>query len=76
MTTTADDARRIAPYLPEDALVEQLEDDRASVTLGSWSWDGLAGVIAGLAAPIRVEGPDALRRAVRDLSTRLATAAD
>jgi len=76
VTTTADDARRIAPYLPEDAVVEQLEDDRVSVTLGSWSWDGLAGVVAGLAVPIRVEGPDALRRAVRDLSTRLATAAD
>ncbi|WP_366556902.1 WYL domain-containing protein [Curtobacterium sp. MMLR14_002] len=76
MTTTAGDARRIAPYLPEDAVVEQLEDDRARVTLGSWSWDGLAGVVAGLAVPIRVEGPEALRGAVRDLSTRLATAAD
>ncbi|WP_426724400.1 helix-turn-helix transcriptional regulator [Curtobacterium flaccumfaciens] len=76
VTTTADDARRIAPYLPEDAVVEQAEDDRARVTLGSWSWGGLAGAIAGLSVPIRVEGPEELRGAVRDLSTRLATAAD
>ena len=67
-------ARRIAPYLPEDAVVEQLEGDRARVTLGSWSWDGLAGVGAGLAVPIRVEGPEELVEAVADLADRLRTA--
>lgn len=76
VTTTAGDARRIAPYLPEDAVVEQLEDDRVSVTLGSWSWDGLAGVVSGLAVDFVVAGPHELVEAVADLVRRLRTAAN
>ena len=74
VSMTADDARRIAPYLPEDAVVEQLEDDRARVTLGSWSWDGLAGVVSGLAVDFVVASPDELVEAVADLADRLRAA--
>lgn len=75
VTTTVDDAQTIAPYLPEDAVVEQIDGDRCRITLGSWSWDGLAGVVAGLIVPVRVEGPDELRGAVLELSRRLVIAA-
>ncbi|WP_065964702.1 YafY family protein [Curtobacterium sp. UCD-KPL2560] len=68
---TAGDAERIAPFLPEDAVVEPTGDDRRRVTLGSWSWDGLAGVLAGTTVPFTVEGPEELRVAVEALAARL-----
>ncbi|MBF4608115.1 helix-turn-helix transcriptional regulator [Curtobacterium sp. VKM Ac-1393] len=71
VTMTAADARTITPYLPEDAVVEPLPDERSRVTLGSWSWPGLAGAFAGFAVDFLVEGPDDLRSAVRALSVRL-----
>ncbi len=69
------DADRVAPYLPEDAVVERLGDGRSRITRGSWSWDGLAGVFAGATVPFEVDGPDELRTAVRALAGRLAAAA-
>jgi len=71
---TAADARTIAPYLPEDAVVEPLSDERSRVTLGSWSWPGLAGAFAGFAVDFVVEGPEDLRDAVGALATRLRAA--
>ncbi|PZF57306.1 transcriptional regulator [Curtobacterium sp. MCSS17_008] len=71
------DAARVAPYLAEDAVLEPLDDDddRRRLTLGSWSWDGLAGVVAALTVPFVVEGPDELRAAVRRSADRLERAA-
>ncbi|WP_368003084.1 helix-turn-helix transcriptional regulator [Curtobacterium flaccumfaciens] len=67
----AEDAARIAPFLPEDAVVEALDDGRSRITRGSWSWDGLAGAFAASTVPFAVEGPDALRAAVAALTGRL-----
>ncbi|ROQ16396.1 MULTISPECIES: YafY family protein [unclassified Curtobacterium] len=74
VTMTAADARTITPYLPEDAVVEPLSDERSRVTLGSWSWPGLAGAFAGFAVDFVVEGPEDLRDAVGALATRLRAA--
>jgi biotin operon repressor len=71
VSLTAADAARVAPFLPEDAVLEDADDDRRRLTLGSWSWDGLAGAIAGLTVPFVVEGPEELRAAVDALATRL-----
>lgn len=72
---TGPDAERVAPFLAEDAVLEALDDDRRRLTLGSWSWDGLAAVVAGLTVPFVVEGPEELRAAVRRSAERLERAA-
>lgn len=47
------------------------------MTLGSWSWPGLAGAFAAFAVDFVVEGPEDLAGSVRALSARLsASAAD
>ncbi|ROP72479.1 YafY family protein [Curtobacterium sp. PhB115] len=74
VTVAAADARTIAPFLPEDAVVESLSGDRSRVTLGSWSWPGLAGAFAGFAVDFLVEGPDGLRVAASALAGRLRVA--
>lgn len=74
VTMTAADARTVTPYLPEDAVVEPLSDERSRVTLGSWSWPGLAGAFAGFAVDFVVEGPDDLRDAVVASAARLRAA--
>ncbi|ROS37365.1 YafY family protein [Curtobacterium sp. PhB78] len=71
VTVTTADARTITPYLPEGAVVEPLSDERSRVTLGSWSWPGLAGAFAGFAVDFVVEGPEDLACSVRALSARL-----
>lgn len=72
---TPQDAERVAPFLPEDAVLEPLEDGRSRLMLGSWSWDGLAGAVAALTVPFVVEGPEELRAAVRRSAERLERAA-
>lgn len=74
VTMTAADARTVTPYLPEDAVVESLPDERSRVTLGSWSWPGLAGAFAGFAVDFVVEGPDDLRDATVASAARLRAA--
>jgi predicted DNA-binding transcriptional regulator YafY len=64
----------IAPYLPEDALVVEAGPDRCRITLGSYSWTGLAGVVAGLSVEVTVDGPTELSDAVLALSGRLRAA--
>lgn len=71
---TGPDAERVAPFLPEDTVLEALDDDRRRLTLGSWSWDGLAGRVAALTVPFVVEGPDELRAAVQRTAERLGAA--
>lgn len=74
VTMTAADVRTVTPYLPEDAVVEPLSDERSRVTLGSWSWPGLAGAFAGFAVDFVVEGPDDLRDATVASAARLRAA--
>ena len=69
------DARTIAPYLAEDAVLEALPDHSCRLTTGSWSWPALAALFAGFDADFVVTGPDALRDAVQQVADRLRSAA-
>ncbi|WP_375424103.1 helix-turn-helix transcriptional regulator [uncultured Friedmanniella sp.] len=71
VTVPADAVTSLAPYLPEDALVEASGPGQCRVTLGSWSWTGLAATFAALTVDFTVDGPAPLREAVLALSDRL-----
>ncbi|GAA2712147.1 helix-turn-helix transcriptional regulator [Actinoplanes palleronii] len=64
----------IATYTRE-GLVEQAGPDRCRVTLGSWSWVGLAAAFARYDAEMAVVGPAELSAAFAQLSRRAARAA-
>jgi len=64
-------ATTLAPYLPADALVERAGPGRVRITLGSWSWGGLAAAFAAFVVDFTVEGPRPLRDAVLALADRL-----
>jgi predicted DNA-binding transcriptional regulator YafY len=67
-------SRTVAPYLPPDATVEDVDGSHCRVRLGSWSWDGLAAAFAGFTVDFVVEGPDELRAAVHATAARLRAA--
>ena len=75
VTVSADGAKTLAPYLPDDAWVEAVSEatgpGRVPVTLGPWSWSGPAAVFAAFAVDFAVEGPPPLRDAVLALADRL-----
>jgi predicted DNA-binding transcriptional regulator YafY len=62
-------AAELAPYLG-DALIEPLAPDRCRLTLGSWSWAGLAASVARFDADFEVEGPAELHEALETLARR------
>ncbi|WP_438353875.1 helix-turn-helix transcriptional regulator [Microbacterium sp. CJ88] len=66
-------AERIAPYLP-DGAVEARGPDRCRVSLGSWSWIGLAGSFARFDADLDEVSPPELVAAFRVLAQRYAAA--
>ncbi|GAA1853931.1 helix-turn-helix transcriptional regulator [Microlunatus capsulatus] len=68
---SADGARTLAPYLPDDAVVEPTGPDEVRVTLGSWSWEGLAAAFAAFVVDFTVHGPPPLHDAVLALADRL-----
>jgi biotin operon repressor len=74
VTVSSEGASTLAPYLPEDALVDVSGPGRSRITLGSWSWAGLAAVFAGFPVDFSVEGPPPLRAAVLALADRLRAA--
>ncbi|TPW78292.1 YafY family protein [Schumannella sp. 10F1B-5-1] len=68
-------ARRLAPFLDPGAEIEELDAETSRITLGSWSWGALAARFAGFDAGFRIQGPDALRDAARELGDRASVAA-
>ena len=68
-------AADVAPYIG-DGVVEELDQSRCRLTLGSWSWPGLAGMICRFDANFEVVGPEELRTAVADLAVRFAAAGE
>jgi predicted DNA-binding transcriptional regulator YafY len=58
-----------------DGIVEELTADRCRLTLGSWSWPGLAAALGTFDADIEVIGPPELRDAFARLSRRYASTA-
>ncbi|MEU9556377.1 helix-turn-helix transcriptional regulator [Streptomyces fumanus] len=67
-------AAEVAPFAP-DGIVEELGPDRCRLTLGSWSWTGLAAALGRFDTGVEVVGPPALREAFATLAARYADAA-
>ncbi|MGW5526712.1 helix-turn-helix transcriptional regulator [Streptomyces xanthochromogenes] len=67
-------AAEVAPFA-RDAIVEELGPHRCRLTLGSWSWTGLAAAVGRFDADIDVIGPAQLAAAFSALATRYAHAA-
>ncbi|MFF3885671.1 WYL domain-containing protein [Streptomyces sp. NPDC001914] len=63
------DAATVARYTRE-GVVEELDDGRCRLTLGSWSWPGLASALARYDAEIEVVGPRELTDAFTHLGNR------
>lgn len=67
-------AAEVAPFAG-DGVVEPLGPDRCRLTLGSWSWVGVAAAVARFDTDVHVVGPPALAEAFLALSERFAAAA-
>ncbi|MFE2043063.1 helix-turn-helix transcriptional regulator [Streptomyces sp. NPDC059477] len=67
-------AADVAPFA-QDAIVEELGPHHCRLTLGSWSWTGLAAAIGRFDTDIEVIGPPQLATAFGNLATRYARAA-
>jgi predicted DNA-binding transcriptional regulator YafY len=66
-------ATEVAPYAG-DAVVEELGPDRCRLTIGSWSWIGLASSLGRFDADVEVIGPPELRAACAQLAERYSAA--
>ncbi|MEV6880037.1 WYL domain-containing protein [Amycolatopsis sp. NPDC051128] len=67
-------AAAVSPHI-HDGIVEELGPDRCRLTMGSWSWPGLAAAIGRFDADIEVIGPPELKAAFARLARRYADAA-
>ncbi|WP_433594524.1 helix-turn-helix transcriptional regulator [Nocardia sp. CA-145437] len=67
-------AAQVAPFAA-DGVAEELGPARTRLLIGSWSWAGLAAMLARFDAEVEVVGPQALRDAFADLSHRAERAA-
>ncbi|MEU9790730.1 WYL domain-containing protein [Streptomyces sparsogenes] len=67
-------AQAVAPFA-QDGIVEELGPDRCRLSLGSWSWTGLAAAIGRFDTDIQVIGPPQLTGAFAELAARYANAA-
>ena len=66
-------AARVAPFA-YDGVVEALGPDRCRLTLGAWSWVGIAAAVARYDTDVLSVSPPALAEAFRTLSDRFARA--
>ena len=69
----ATNATEVAPYVG-DGVVEPLGPDRCRLTLGAWSWLGLAASVGRFDAGIEAVEPPELAEAFATLATRFVTA--
>ncbi|MGY1857194.1 helix-turn-helix transcriptional regulator [Modestobacter sp. SYSU DS0290] len=67
-------AADVAPFA-FDGTVEPIGPDRCRLTLGAWSWAGLAATLARFDTGVRVLDPPQLREAFATLAARCAAAA-
>ncbi|MET7278518.1 WYL domain-containing protein [Kribbella sp. NPDC005582] len=63
-------AHVVARWAPGGSVVEHLSDTHSRVTLGAWSWAGIAGLLATFDAPITDVQPVELKDACRTLAQR------
>jgi predicted DNA-binding transcriptional regulator YafY len=60
----------VARWAPGGSLVEYVGPARTRLTVGAWSWAGVAGLLATFDAEITIVGPDELVDACRTLAER------
>ncbi|MGA5096066.1 helix-turn-helix transcriptional regulator [Streptomyces lavendulocolor] len=63
----------VARWAPGGSVVEHLDDEHCRLTLGAWSWAGIAGILATFDAELTDVRPGELVRACRRLAHRWAT---
>lgn len=68
-------ARIVARWAPGGAMVEQLDEDTCRLTLGAWSWVGIAALLGTFDAPMEIVGPPELTAAAAVLAERYRVAA-
>ena len=66
----------VARWAPGGSVVEYVSPTRTRLTVGAWSWAGVAGLLATFDADVTVLEPDELRLACRDLADRFRRAGD
>lgn len=68
-------ADTVARWAPGGSVIERIGDHQTRITLGAWSWAGIAGLLATFDADIAVLEPDELRDACARLAGRFGVAA-
>ena len=63
----------VARFAPGGSTVEHHTDDSCRLTLGAWSWAGLAGLLLTFDADIAAVEPAELRSALRSIRARIDT---
>nr|WP_238357176.1 WYL domain-containing protein [Kribbella italica] len=63
-------AQVVARWAPGGSVVDHLGPERCRLTLGAWSWAGVAGILATFDTPLTEVEPAALRTACHDLAQR------
>lgn len=71
--TLALPAHLVARYGPGGSVVTPLGEHRTRLTLGAWSWAGIAGILATFDCPLTDVEPAELRRAFSTLAERIST---
>ena len=61
----------VARFAPGGSTVERHADDSCRLTLGAWSWAGMAGLLLTFDADITDAEPEDLRDALRFIRTRI-----
>ena len=65
-------AELVARFAPGGSIVEYVAPDRTRLTLGAWSWAGVAGILATFDADLESVEPEELRTACHELAIRYA----
>lgn len=68
-------AEVVARWAPGGSVVEYVGPDRTRITLGAWSWAGIAGLLATFDAEVSAVEPDELRVACRTMAGRFSAGA-
>lgn len=61
----------VARWAPGGSVVEQIDERRCRLTIGGWSWMGVAGLFVTFDSDLHDVEPDGLRDALRRLAARL-----
>lgn len=60
----------VARWAPGGSVIEYVTPTRTRITLGAWSWAGIAGLLATFDADITIIEPDELKDACRTMARR------